>query len=91
MTATTAIDPVVAGYDGGYDVEYFFECVEDSDKDSGWIDTAYYAVQVASGSHYYHFKVRARDTSPNNNLTGWSCECYANDQPGCHNNPPLCE
>jgi hypothetical protein len=88
MTASTAVDPTVAGYDGPYDVEYYFYCEEDSaeypsGKSSGWQSEAYYQVQVADQFDYYHFKVMARDTSPNNNTTSWSCLCYANDIPGC--------
>ena len=79
MIATTAVDPVVAGYDGPYPVQYSFECQEDGSKSSGWINSAYYSVQVATQFDKYHFKVMARDTSPNYNPTNWSCICYAGD------------
>ena len=90
MTATIAVDPVLAGYDGGYGVEYNFECLQDGSKDSGWIGTDYYQVAVDDVFDNYTFKVTARDMSPNQNATGPSCDCNSGTPLACSNNPPLC-
>jgi len=65
MVATTASD------DSG--VEYLFECTSHAAYSSGWQDsTVYEAAGLAKG--YYTFRVRARDKSPNHNMTEWSTQ-----------------
>jgi hypothetical protein len=65
MVATTASD------ESG--VEYYFECTSNAAYSSGWQDSPTYQVtSLPKGT--YSFKVRARDKSPNRNVTGDSAE-----------------
>ncbi len=66
MTATTAIDDVTPP------VEYYFQCTTDGTADSGWQSSPTY---LATGLDYltpYTFRVKARDSAPALNETGWS-------------------
>jgi parallel beta-helix repeat protein len=65
MVATTAVDDS--------SVEYQFECTSHPALSSAWQSSSAYEVTgVAKG--YYTFRVRARDKSPNQNMTLWSVE-----------------
>ncbi|KPK43066.1 MAG: hypothetical protein AMJ65_06905 [Phycisphaerae bacterium SG8_4] len=65
MTATTSSD------ESG--VEYYFECTSNPAFSSGWQDSPVYeAVSLPKG--LYSFVVRARDKSPNRNVTADSTE-----------------
>ncbi|MBN1866804.1 FG-GAP repeat protein, partial [Candidatus Sumerlaeota bacterium] len=64
MTATTASDP--SG------VEYFFDCVSGGGNDSGWQDSPIYTDTGLDDLTTYTYRVRARDKSAAQNLTGWS-------------------
>ena len=65
MTATTASD------ESG--VEYYFECTSNPAFSSGWQDSpTYEAASLPKG--VYSFVARARDKSPNHNVTGNSNE-----------------
>ncbi len=54
MTAAEATDP-----DG--DVEYFFECTDNSGFNSGWQSDTYYEVQIGRKNQLLRFHVKARD------------------------------
>ena len=65
MTASAAIDESMA--------EYYFECVEDSNHDSGWVGKrTYIDVGGLTPGTEYTYRVKARDLSPNLNETAWS-------------------
>ncbi len=67
MTATTATDVNTPP------VRYYFECVSDGNKSSGWqtSDTIYEATGLEPNT-LYSFRVKARDSAPLHNETGWS-------------------
>lgn len=73
----------VQATDDNYDVEYYFDCTTNSSFDSGWqnADTheepQTYTVWVGGSGQYHRFRVKTRDTSPNQNETGWSTELPA--------------
>ncbi len=80
MRAIDADDQVPAGVTPA-EVEYYFECVDDSGFNSGWRtvaeypnedDRRTYTVKVGNSGLYLRFRVRARDTSDNQNMTDWS-------------------
>jgi parallel beta-helix repeat protein len=58
-------------------VEYFFECTTRSDFNSGWQPEREYTVPIGRKDQNLFFRVRARDTSPSHNTTGWSSELPA--------------
>jgi hypothetical protein len=66
MTAVTAIDD-------GSDVQYYFQCVTDSRRDSGWQNSPVY-VDAGITRLVSRYRVKARDTSSNLNETEWSEE-----------------
>ncbi|MBA7710365.1 hypothetical protein ES703_119307 [subsurface metagenome] len=75
---TIAMESVEATDDSG--IEYYFECVTDSNFDSGWQNSSnslfppgYVATGLAEDTTYT-FRVKYRDTSPNQNESGWSTE-----------------
>ncbi|MEN6577663.1 MAG: right-handed parallel beta-helix repeat-containing protein [Phycisphaerales bacterium] len=70
MTATEATD------DSGT-VEYLFQCTTESAFSSGWQTSPEYSVKVGRAGQQHRFRVKARDTSPNHNETGWSPELAA--------------
>jgi len=63
MTAAEAQD------DSGY-VEYFFECVENSSKSSGWRVCRHWEILLGRSNQGYSFRVKARDGC--HNETAWS-------------------
>lgn len=64
MTAATATD--VSG------VEYYFECADGDGHDSGWQDSPTYTDTGLQPATQYGYRVRARDKSPEQNMTSWS-------------------
>jgi hypothetical protein len=65
MTAMTAIDDSPP-------VEYYFECTNYSDANSGWQTSPTYEVQDLNPSTLYTFRVKARDSAPSHNETAFS-------------------
>ncbi|MGA2092683.1 MAG: S8 family serine peptidase [Sedimentisphaerales bacterium] len=53
-------------------VEYYFECVSDVNKNSGWTANTLYTITTLSPATTYGFHFKARDKSSNHNQTGWS-------------------
>jgi predicted outer membrane repeat protein len=70
MTATTATDDIS-------DVKYYFEDVTTPSSNSGWIDVPTWTDVGLTPDTAYIYSVRARDTSPLQNVTGWSDPCSA--------------
>jgi hypothetical protein len=74
MTAATAVD------NSGNTVEYYFDCVTDSEHSSGWQVTSTYRDTGLSTGGEYGYRVRTRDTDPcdpsHHNVTGWSPTLY---------------
>jgi len=58
-------------------VEYFFQCTTESAFSSGWQTSREYTVKVGRAGQRHRFRVKARDTSPSHNETGWSSEVPA--------------
>ena len=69
MTAVVATDA------GGGPVEYFFECITESDFSSGWIPDPTYTVILGRPGQGHRFRVKARDQFGNE--TAWSPEDVA--------------
>jgi hypothetical protein len=67
MTAVEATDDTAG-------VEYLFECTSLSQLSSGWQTSREYTVKVGRTGQRLRFRVKARDTSPSHNETGWSPE-----------------
>ncbi|MBP7051475.1 MAG: right-handed parallel beta-helix repeat-containing protein [Phycisphaerae bacterium] len=65
-----AMTAVEASDDAG--VEYFFQCTTESAFSSGWQSSPEYKVKVGRSGQQHRFRVKARDTSPSHNETGWS-------------------
>ncbi|MDI6448712.1 NosD domain-containing protein [Anaerobaca lacustris] len=65
MTAVEAVDERA-------DVEYFFECTTESGFSSKWQSSREYSVLIGRSGQGHRFRVKARDTSPGRNETGWS-------------------
>ncbi|MCK4294432.1 MAG: right-handed parallel beta-helix repeat-containing protein [Planctomycetes bacterium] len=74
MVAETAIDA------WGWDVQYYFECVRGNCNDSGWQDSREYTDGGLASGTRYGYRVKARDTSPRLNTTGWSVVRYAGEE-----------
>ena len=55
-------------------VEYYFLCTTEPGFSSGWQVSREYTVKVGRRSQYHRFRVKARDTSPSYNETGYSSE-----------------
>ena len=66
MTATTATDTESPP------VRYYFECTTDGSKTSGWQSGSTYVASGLTPSTLYSFRVKARDSAPALNETGWS-------------------
>ena len=80
MRAILATDQAPPGV-APSEVEYYFECQDDSGFDSGWRTVALYpneddrrtyTVRLGGSGLAYRFRVKARDASDNLNETGWS-------------------
>ncbi|MHC4618094.1 MAG: right-handed parallel beta-helix repeat-containing protein [Planctomycetota bacterium] len=75
--ATMRASPDTADESG---FEFFFDCLQESQYDSGWIrfDAPPYIYSVVIGGPEvavtFSFRVKARDLSPNQNETAWSTE-----------------
>ena len=80
MEATTATDP--SG------VQYYFECVNDVNINSGWEPNTLYSFTTLSPGTTYGFKFMARDQSPQHNQTGWSTTVFTKTASGTDNLPP---
>jgi hypothetical protein len=74
MTATTAVDDQ-------YGVEYYFDCLTAGGHDSGWQGSATYEDSGLDPDTAYTYRVMARDTSPNQNQTGYSSSLGATTDP----------
>jgi len=72
---TIAMESVEATDDSG--VEYYFECVTDSNFDSGWQDSPGYIATGLNEGTTYTFRIKYRDTSPRQNEGDWSSENFA--------------
>ena len=66
MTATTAIDALSPP------VWYYFECTTDNNFSSGWQADPTYDAMGLLPQTAYTFRVKARDSAPSQNETGWS-------------------
>ena len=66
MTATTATDATTPP------VMYYFECTTDGSKSSSWQTSTTYVASGLTPSTLYSFRVKARDSAPALNETGWS-------------------
>jgi len=71
MTAEPAFDA------WGWEVEYWFERMPNGDPNSGWQDSPTWVDRGVTPGIRYGYRVKARDTSPNLNETGWSTVVYA--------------
>ncbi|MDD5063489.1 MAG: glycoside hydrolase family 88 protein [Phycisphaerae bacterium] len=74
MTSTTAVDDSPP-------VQYYFECTTDGDANSGWQTNPTYVASGLNPSTLYSFRVKARDSSPAQNETGWSSTQSATTDP----------
>ena len=63
------------------EVEYYFECIDESGFNSGWrtvaaypneLERRTYTVKLGATGQYLRFRVKARDASDNHNETDWS-------------------
>jgi len=63
-------------------VEYYFECTGGGGNDSGWQDSKIYTDTGLSPCTQYTYRVRARDTSPAQNTTGFSATAWATTTSG---------
>jgi hypothetical protein len=84
MTALQADDPE------GSDVQYFFEELtgQVGGDDSGWIESRTYTDSGLMTGSTYRYRVRARDTSVQLNMTLWSDEFEATPEAGVEPNEP---
>lgn len=73
MMATAAVD--ASG------VEYYFDCVSGACTDSGWQDSQNYTDTGLPAGMDYAYRVRARDKSANQNMTGFSSTESASTPP----------
>ena len=55
-----------------FDVEYYFECVSGGGNDSGWQSSPSYEDTGLLPEATYEYRVKTRDTSPNQNETAYS-------------------
>jgi hypothetical protein len=74
-------------------VEYYFECVSDVNKNSGWTANTLYSFTTLAPATTYGFHFKARDKSSNHNQTGWSTTGFVttsltNDNLGPFPDPP---
>ena len=71
MTASTATDATTPP------VQYYFECTTDGTKSSSWQSSPTYLASGLAPSTLYTFRVKARDSAPALNETGWSSSLSA--------------
>jgi glucuronoarabinoxylan endo-1,4-beta-xylanase len=71
MTASTANDAASPP------VLYYFECTTDGTKSSSWQSSPTYLASGLTPSTLYTFRVKARDSAPALNETGWSTSLSA--------------
>jgi hypothetical protein len=81
MRATTATDR--SG------VEYYFECVNDVNRNSGWEPNTLYSFTTLSPGTTYGFRFKARDKSAQHNQTNWSTTISTKTATGTDNLPPV--
>jgi len=62
-------------------VQYYFECITDSDANSGWQEDKTYIAQNLNPNTQYTFRIRARDSYLTPNKTAWSSEESATTEP----------
>ena len=62
--------PVVNSW--GWDVEYYFQCLEDAGADSGWQEESEYTATNLLSDTIYSFRFKVRDISPNHTESEWS-------------------
>ncbi len=74
MTATTATDATSPP------VQYYFECTNHGEANSTWQTSPTYVAQGLTPSTLYMFRVKARDSAPAPNQTGWSSTQSATTQ-----------
>lgn len=56
----------------GWDVEYYFECIDDASADSGWQKNSAYTKTGFLADTMYSFRFKVRDISPNHTTSEWS-------------------
>jgi len=74
-------------------VEYYFECVNDANINSGWEPNTLYVFRDPGESRIKHgrtygFRTKARDKSTKHNETAWSSTMYATTAAVTDNLPP---
>ncbi len=74
MVADTAIDDMSG-------VEYYFDCLTEGGHDSGWQAGPIYEDTGLSENTEYTYRVRTRDTSPNQNTGTYSTSNFARTEP----------
>jgi hypothetical protein len=69
-------------------VQYYFQCTAGGGHDSGWLDEPNYTdVNLVTDTDYC-YRVKAREKSPNQNMTNWSePACTRCIPPPCENSP----
>ena len=70
-------------------VEYYFECVNDANINSGWHSDPNYNFTTLGPGTTYGFRFRARDKSANHNLTDWSTTVFTTTATGTDTLPPV--
>lgn len=68
-------------------VQYYFECVTDSNFDSGWQNGTFYVASGLAQGTEYTFRVRTRDSVEN--MTGWSVQSSATTDSGTDTSTPF--
>jgi hypothetical protein len=61
-------------------VQYYFECINNGSKSSGWQLSPTYTASGLTPNTRYSFRVHARDSAPIPNITGWSSTLSATTQ-----------
>lgn len=82
MTATTATDDLS-------EVEYLFECTTHPEASSTWQISPIYTCYELREGQVYAFRVKAQDTSPNHNTTGFSTIASAVPVAQTYDYPPI--
>lgn len=82
MVATTAMDD-------RYGVEYYFNNTTVGGHDSGWQSSSTFEDTYLSPDTLYTYQVKTRDTSPQQNETGWSSRRSARTKSGTTSPPDI--